>query len=84
VIKYLFKFPFIEFNTCNGTDGGDKDDPLCYPRILGIERVTHTSAYDLLLLLALYFHRYSLKVRLFIYVINIFSLVMMAAVRFGS
>ncbi|XP_031574449.1 piezo-type mechanosensitive ion channel component 2-like [Actinia tenebrosa] len=62
VIKYLFKFPFIEFNTCNGKDGGDKDDPLCYPRIIGIERVTHTSAYDLLLLLALYFHRYSLKV----------------------
>ena len=62
VLKYLFKFQFIDITDCNPSDGLEKNSPLCSPRIIGIERVGHTSAYDLLLLLVLFFHRYSLKV----------------------
>ena len=64
MVKYLFKFQFIDINDCNREGGLEKDSPLCPPRIIGIERDGHTSAYDLLLLLVLFFHRYSLKVRL--------------------
>lgn len=64
VVKYLFKFQFIDINDCNREDGLEKNSPLCPPRMIGIERDGHTSAYDLLLLLVLFFHRYSLKVRL--------------------
>ncbi|KAL9975258.1 hypothetical protein ACROYT_G012400 [Oculina patagonica] len=62
VVKYLFKFQFIDINDCNRAEGLEKNSPLCPPRLLGIERDAHTSAYDLLLLLVLFFHRYSLKV----------------------
>lgn len=62
VVKYLFKFQFIDINDCNRAEGLDKNSPLCPPRLIGIERDGHTSAYDLLLLLVLFFHRYSLKV----------------------
>ena len=62
VLKYLFKFQFISIDDCNQADGLDKNSPMCGPRIIGIERDGHTSAYDLLLLLVLFFHRYSLKV----------------------
>lgn len=62
VVKYLFKFQFIDINDCNRAEGLDKNSPLCPPRLFGIERDNHTSAYDLLLLLVLFFHRYSLKV----------------------
>lgn len=64
VVKYLFKFQFIDINDCNREEGLDKNSPMCPPRLFGIERDGHTSAYDLLLLLVLFFHRYSLKVRL--------------------
>lgn len=64
VVKYVFKFQFIDINDCNRADGLEKNSPLCPPRMIGIERDGHTSAYDLLLLLVLFFHRYSLKVRL--------------------
>ena len=66
VVKYLFKFQFIDINDCNRAEGLDKNSPLCPPRLIGIERDGHTSAYDLLLLLVLFFHRYSLKVTLFL------------------
>ena len=68
VVKYLFKFQFIDINDCNRAEGLDKNSPLCPPRLIGIERDGHTSAYDLLLLLVLFFHRYSLKVSLFLQV----------------
>ena len=64
VIKYLFKFQFFQMSDCN-EDGLEKNSPLCPPKIWGIERDGHTSAYDLLLLLAMFFHRYSLKVGVF-------------------
>lgn len=64
VVKYLFKFQFIDIDDCNREEGLDKNSPMCPPRLFGIERDGHTSAYDLLLLLVLFFHRYSLKVRL--------------------
>ena len=66
VVKYLFKFQFIDINDCNRAEGLDKNSPLCPPRLIGIERDGHTSAYDLLLLLVLFFHRYSLKASLFL------------------
>lgn len=62
VVKYLFKFQFIDINDCNRTEGLEKNSPMCPPRLIGIERDGHASAYDLLLLLVLFFHRYSLKV----------------------
>ena len=62
VVKYLFKFQFIDINDCNGSEGLKKSSPMCPPKLIGIERDGHTSAYDLLLLLVLFFHRYSLKV----------------------
>ena len=64
VVKYLFKFQFIDIDDCNREGGLQKNSPLCPPRVIGIERDGHTSAYDLLLLLVLFFHRYSLKVKL--------------------
>lgn len=64
VVKYLFKFQFIDIDDCNREEGLDKSSPMCAQRMIGIERDGHTSAYDLLLLLVLFFHRYSLKVRL--------------------
>ncbi|XP_015749151.1 PREDICTED: piezo-type mechanosensitive ion channel component 1-like [Acropora digitifera] len=62
VVKYLFKFQFIDIDDCNGSEGLKKSSPMCPPKLFGIERDGHTSAYDLLLLLVLFFHRYSLKV----------------------
>ncbi len=44
-----------------------RNDPLCPARIFEIERDGATTAYDLLLLLALFFHRYALQVRILIF-----------------
>ena len=62
VIKYIFKFEFIRFNDCSSTLEL-RNDPLCPARIFEIERDGTTTAYDLLLLLAIFFHRYALQVR---------------------
>ena len=62
IIKYIFKFEFIRFNDCSSTLEL-RNDPLCPARIFEIERDGATTAYDLLLLLALFFHRYTLQVR---------------------
>ena len=61
IYKYVFKFEFIPFNDCNAT-AEMKSDPLCPARIFEIDRNGPSSAYDLLLLLALFFHRYALQV----------------------
>ena len=61
ILKYVFKFEFIRFNDCSAT-AELKKDPLCPARIFEIARDSATSAYDLLLLLALFFHRYALQV----------------------
>ena len=63
IIKYIFKFEFIRFNDCTSTLEL-RNDPLCPARIFEIERDGATTAYDLLLLLACFFHRYALQVRL--------------------
>ena len=67
IIKYLFKFEFISFNDCNSSVELI-GEPLCPARIFGIERDAVTSAYDLLLLLALFFHRYALQVSCVCYI----------------
>lgn len=61
ILKYVFKFEFIRFNDCSAT-AELKNDPLCPARIFEIARDSATSAYDLLLLLALFIHRYALQV----------------------
>lgn len=63
VVKYVFKFEFIRFNDCSRTLEL-RNDPLCPARIFEIERDGTTTAFDLLLLLALFFHRYVLQVRI--------------------
>jgi hypothetical protein len=69
VIKYIFQFQFpqsknMNFNECQYEYYGPKvkDSPLCPPRIIGIERGRDSSVCDLLLLLALFLHRSSLKI----------------------
>ena len=68
VVKYIFQFQLFEFNECSVKPGGyytsqkEVQSPLCPPRIIGIERGKYSSVCDLLLLLALFFHRFALKV----------------------
>lgn len=56
VLKYLFQFGFFPWNgyiTLLRYEG----KPFFPPRILGLEKSTHYIKYDLLQLLALFFHR---------------------------
>ena len=62
VVKYVFQFQFIMFNDCSYYEN-EKNNPLCPPRIIGIERGANSTVCDLLLLLGLFFHRFALKVR---------------------
>ena len=67
VVKYIFQFQFpkaqkLNFNECDYYDAKEAKSPLCPPRIIGIERNQYSSVCDLLLLLALFFHRFALKV----------------------
>lgn len=67
VIKYVLQFQFpqnknMNFNECKYYGPKANDNPLCPPRIIGIERNRDSSAWDLVLLLALFFHRTSLKI----------------------
>lgn len=71
VVKYIFQFQFpsegkLNFNECEFYEDvkTDENNPLCPPRIIGIERsLAQSSIFDLLLLLCLFFHRFALKVR---------------------
>lgn len=65
VVKYILQFQFPtknSFNECKFYGPKSESNPLCPPRIIGIERLRDSSVCDLVLLLGLFFHRYSLKV----------------------
>ncbi|KAM9844577.1 piezo-type mechanosensitive ion channel component 2 [Aulostomus maculatus] len=57
VIKYFFQFGFFPFNQ----NKIDKDKPFHPPNIIGVEKKDGYVMYDLLQLLALFFHRSILK-----------------------
>uniref|UniRef100_A0A3B4CVA5 Piezo-type mechanosensitive ion channel component n=1 Tax=Pygocentrus nattereri TaxID=42514 RepID=A0A3B4CVA5_PYGNA len=56
VVKYLFQFGFYPWNSVRVTNM-NKNDPFFIPRILGLEKTDNYIRYDLLQLLALFFHR---------------------------
>uniref|UniRef100_A0A3Q1C0D1 Piezo-type mechanosensitive ion channel component n=1 Tax=Amphiprion ocellaris TaxID=80972 RepID=A0A3Q1C0D1_AMPOC len=58
VIKYLFQFGFFPFNQSNAY----KNQPYHPPNIIGVEKKDGYVHYDLVQLLALFFHRSILKV----------------------
>lgn len=57
VIKYFFQFGFFPFHS-----SVDKNKPLHPPNIIGVEKKDGYVHYDLVQLLALFFHRSILKV----------------------
>uniref|UniRef100_A0A8C1RLS5 Piezo-type mechanosensitive ion channel component 1 n=1 Tax=Cyprinus carpio TaxID=7962 RepID=A0A8C1RLS5_CYPCA len=61
VVKYLFQFGFFPWNTENELKLNE-DKPFFPPRILGLEKTDNYIRYDLLQLLALFFHRSLLQV----------------------
>lgn len=58
VIKYFFQFGFFPFNQIKI----DKNKPYHPPNIIGVEKKDGYVHYDLVQLLALFFHRSILKV----------------------
>lgn len=60
VIKYFFQFGFFPFNQKLEVD---RSKPFHPPNILGVEKKEGYVLYDLLQLLALFYHRAILKVR---------------------
>ncbi|XP_067396336.1 piezo-type mechanosensitive ion channel component 1 [Emydura macquarii macquarii] len=56
VVKYLFQFGFFPWNSY-ATLVRNEAKPFFLPRILGLEKTDHYIKYDLLQLLALFFHR---------------------------
>lgn len=56
VVKYLFQFGFFPWNSAL-TINLNEDKPFFAPRILGLEKSDNYIKYDLLQLLALFFHR---------------------------
>ncbi|TRY96182.1 hypothetical protein DNTS_026761, partial [Danionella cerebrum] len=56
VVKYLFQFGFFPWN-CEYELKLNEDKPFFPPRILGLEKTDNYIRYDLLQLLALFFHR---------------------------
>ena len=58
VMKYFFQFGFFPFNKTNI----DKNKPYFPPNIIGVEKKDGYVHYDLVQLLALFFHRSILKV----------------------
>uniref|UniRef100_A0A8C5CAX9 Piezo-type mechanosensitive ion channel component n=1 Tax=Gadus morhua TaxID=8049 RepID=A0A8C5CAX9_GADMO len=59
-IKYFFQFGFFPFNQMKA----EKSKPYHPPNIIGVEKKDGYAHYDLIQLLALFFHRSILKVRL--------------------
>uniref|UniRef100_A0A674P3D5 Piezo type mechanosensitive ion channel component 1 (Er blood group) n=1 Tax=Takifugu rubripes TaxID=31033 RepID=A0A674P3D5_TAKRU len=60
VVKYFFQFGFFPWNSAYEMAVND-DKPFFPPRILGLEKTDNYIRYDLLQLLALFFHRSLLK-----------------------
>ncbi|KAG9341368.1 hypothetical protein JZ751_019474 [Albula glossodonta] len=56
IVKYLFQFGFFPWNSSYETKLNE-DKPFFPPRILGLEKTDNYIRYDLLQLLALFFHR---------------------------
>ncbi|XP_056291185.1 piezo-type mechanosensitive ion channel component 1 isoform X1 [Pseudoliparis swirei] len=56
VVKYLFQFGFFPWNSVHEMTLNE-DKPFFPPRILGLEKIDNYIRYDLLQLLALFFHR---------------------------
>jgi len=54
ILKYLFQFDFFPWN---GKSSQVKKDPFWPPRILGIEKQEKYAVYDVILLMAVFFHR---------------------------
>ena len=61
VVKYLFQFGFFPWNSVYEMTLNE-DKPFFTPRILGLEKTDNYIRYDLLQLLALFFHRSLLMV----------------------
>lgn len=61
VVKYLFQFGFFPWNSDYELQLNE-DKPFFPPRILGLEKTDNYIRYDLLQLLALFFHRSLLQV----------------------
>ncbi|CDQ71160.1 unnamed protein product [Oncorhynchus mykiss] len=61
VVKYLFQFGFFPWNSAYELTLNE-DKPFFPPRILGLEKTDNYIRYDLLQLLALFFHRSLLQV----------------------
>lgn len=61
VVKYLFQFGFFPWNT-EYEMKLNANKPYFPPRILGLEKTDNYIRYDLLQLLALFFHRSLLQV----------------------
>lgn len=61
VVKYLFQFGFFPWNSVYELTLNE-DKPFFPPRILGLEKTDNYIRYDLLQLLALFFHRSLLQV----------------------
>lgn len=60
VVKFVCQFGFVSFNI--GKEAGIIEKPFFIPRILGILKQDYFAAWDILLLMALFYHRYTLKV----------------------
>ncbi|KAI3362908.1 hypothetical protein L3Q82_011502, partial [Scortum barcoo] len=63
VVKYLFQFGFFPWNSVYEMTLNE-DKPFFPPRILGLEKTDNYIRYDLLQLLALFFHRSLLMVKI--------------------
>lgn len=61
MIKYVFQFGFFPWTT-KIYRGINADEPFVLPNMAGVEKKDGYVHYDLVQLLALFFHRYTLKV----------------------
>lgn len=62
VVKYLFQFGFFPWNSYSSLVRNEAK-PFFPPRILGLEKTDHYLKFDLVQLMALFFHRSLLLVR---------------------
>lgn len=63
VVKYFFQFGFFPWTT-SAYRGINADRPFALPNIIGVEKKDGYVLFDLIQLLALFFHRSILKVRI--------------------